>query len=538
MSNFRTVLGYGAAAAALLMIAAPLADAQQLADQQVYRRGNGSEPQSMDPHLSENTQDSNIQRDLYETLVILDKDTRPVPGNAESWSISPDGKVYTFKIRANAKWSNGDDFTADDLVWSWRRAVDPNTGSKYSFLYYPIVNAEEISTGKIKDLTAMGVRAVDKKTFEVTLKSPTAYFLPLLAHGRFSPLHRASVEKFGKEFTRVANLVSNGAFNLKEATPQSRVVLVKNPTYWDAANVKLNEVQFFPIENENEEFKSYRAGGLDYTNIVPSDQVEFIRKEFSKELQVTPFLGSYYIGMNTTRMPFKDNVKLRQALSMVIDRETIVTKLTKLGEQPAYTWVPPGIPGYTSQEVEWKNKTLPERIALAKQLYQEAGYSASNPLKLELRYNTSENHKRIMIAVAQMLKTNLGVQVSLVNEEFKVFLDNRNEKKITEAFRAGWIADYADPNSFMELLQSDAGLNDMGYYNGDYDKLVKQAALTVDPPARAQLLQEAEKLVMRDMPMIPLYTYVNKHLVKPYVNGYATNLLDYNYSKFVSLAKH
>jgi oligopeptide transport system substrate-binding protein len=223
---------------------------------------------------------------------------------------------------------------------------------------------------------------------------------------------------------------------------------------------------------------------------------------------------------------------------MAIDREAIVEKITKTGERPAYSWVPPGIEGYQSQFVEWKDLPMPERIAKAKELYKEAGYGPDKPLTVELRYNTSENHKKIMIAVAGMLKQALGVNVTLVNEEFKVFLETRKQKKVTQMFRAGWIADYADPNTFAELLQSDAGLNDMGYNNPEYDKLVKTAAITVDPEKRAVMLEDAEKLVVRDLPMMPLYDYVNKRLVKPYVVGFDLNILGYFYSKNVSIAKH
>jgi len=537
MLRTRAVFGLGMAVA-LLTTTAPLAFAQNLADAQVLRIGNGSEPQTLDPQISENTQDSHIERDLYEGLVVIDKDGKVAPGQAESWTLSPDGLTYTFKLRAGLKWSDGTPLTADDFVYSWQRSVDPATGSKYSFLFYPIKNAEDIANAKNKDIKSLGVRAVDPQTFEVTLKAPTGYFLKLIGHARFLPVNKAAITKFGPQFTRPGNLVTNGAFMLKEWTPQSRIVAVKNPNYWDAANVKLSEVDYYPIENQNEELKRYRAGELDVTNEVPSDQVDFIRKDLPGELKIVPYLGSYYMGFNLEKPPFKDNLKLRQALSMVIDREAIVSKITKTGEQPAYSWVPPGIAGYQSQFVDWKDMPMPERIAKAKELYKEAGYGPDKPLNLEIMYNTSENHKKIMIAIAAMMKQALGVNVTLVNQEFKVFLETRKEKKATQLFRAGWIADYADPNTFAELLQSDAGLNDMGYNNPEYDKLVKTAALTVDPEKRALMLADAEKLVVHDLPMMPIYDYVNKRLVKPYVQGFDLNILGYFYSKNVSIAKH
>ncbi len=528
--------------AVLLAISAPAlslpAMGEDLAADQILRLGNGSEPASLDPAIAEAVPDSTIQRDLFEGLTLIDSHNKVVPAAAESWTLSKDGAVYTFKLRADAKWSDGSPVTAEDFVWSWRRTVDPATGSKYSFLYYPIKNAEAIATGHEKDVTALGVKAVDAHTFEVTLKSPTGYFLSLVAHPRFLPVQKANVEKFHNQFTRPGNLVSNGAFTLKEWTPQSRVVLVKNPDYHDAANVKITEVDYYPIENQNEELKRYRAGEIDVTNEVPSDQIDFIKQTLPTEFHTSPYLGTYYLGFNMTKAPFKDNPKLREAINLVIDREAIVEKIVRTGEIPAYEWVPPGLDAYEPQPVSWKSMPMNDRIEKAKQLYQEAGYGPDHPLTIDCRYNTSENHKKIMIAVAAMIKQRLGAQCSLVNEEFKVFLETRKEKKVTELFRDGWIGDYSDPNTFAELLQSGAGLNDPGYSNPDYDKLVAQASLTVDIEQRAALLEQAERMMLQDLPMIPLYHYVKKEMVKPYVIGYAPNILGEAFSKDMSIAKH
>jgi oligopeptide transport system substrate-binding protein len=537
MCSARTVVGLGVMLATLMSAALP-ATAEELAESQVLRLGNGTEPATLDPQIAEAVSDANIQRDLLEGLVILDKDGKVAPGVAESWSVSPDGLVYTFKLRPEAKWSNGEPVTADDFVWSWTRAVDPGTGSKYSFLAYPIKNAEDIATGRNKDITTLGVKAVDPHTFEVTVKAPTGYFLSLITHHIFLPLNRGNVEKFGPQFTRGSNMVSNGAFTLKEWTPQSRIVVVKNPSYWDAAHVKLSEIDYFPIENQNEELKRYRAGEIDVTYEVPADQVDFIRQNLPKELTISPYLGNYYFGFNLTRPPFKDNLKLRQAVALVIDRKVITDQILKTGEQPLYGFVPPGIPGYRQQSVYFVDMPMDQRIAEAKKLYQEAGYGPDKPLSIELRYNTHENHKKIAIAVASMLSKNLGIKTSLVNSEFKVFLEERKQKKVTQLFRDAWIGDYVDPNTFTEILQSDAGLNDMGYDNPDYDRLIKTAALTVDPEKRMQLLEAAEKLVLDDMAIAPIYSYVKKEMVKPYVVGFTPNSLGYFYSKDIYLLKH
>ena len=536
MGSARGAAGFAALCLALCAADLPAA-AQELADQQVLRRGNGTEPQTLDPQVSENVQDGNIERDLFEGLVTLDKDSKPAPAVAESWTISPDGLVYTFKLR-DAKWSNGDPVTADDFVWSWRRAVDPATGTKYSFLYYPVKNAEEIATGKTKDVTSLAVRAIDPHTFEVTLKAPTGYFLSAIGHARFLPLHRSNVEQFGSQFTRAGNLVGNGAFVLKEWTPQSRIVLVKNPNYWNAATVKLTEIDEFPIENQNEELKRYRAGELEITNDVPGDQIEFIRQNLPNELRLSQYLGTYYYGFNLEQPPFKDNPKLRQAVAMVIDRKAITEQILRTGEQPLFGYVPPGIPGYRQQSVAWADMPMDQRIAEAKKLYAEAGYGPDKPLTIEIRYNTSENHKKVVIAMASMLSKALGIKCTLVNSEFKVFLEERKQKKVTQLFRSGWIGDYVDPNTFAEFMQSDAGLNDLGYASPEYDRLVKTAAVTVDPEQRMQLLEAAEKLLMTDLPILPIYSYVKKAMVKPYVIGYRPNVIGDFLDKDVALVKH
>ncbi len=524
--------------AALVLLAALPARAQDLADQQILRRGNGAEPATLDPQKAEAINDRAIIIDLFEGLVTLDADNKVEPAAAASWTISPDGTVYTFKLRPGLVWSNGDPLTAADFVYAWRRAIDPATGSQYGFLYYPIKNAEDIVNGKNKDVTALGVKAPDPLTFQVTLNAPTGYFLSMLQHDNFFPVPQKAIEKFGSAWTKPGNIVSNGAFTLQEWTPQSRVVVVKNPKYREADKVKLAEVDYFPIENENEELKRYRAGELDTTDNVPVDQMDFIRSELGSEFIAPPYFGLYYVGFNTTRPPFKDAPKLRTALSLVIDREAITSKILRRGELPAYSWVPPGVPAYVSQTLPWKDKSMPERIQLAKQLYQEAGYGPDKPLQIELRYNTSQNHKKIMIAVAAMWKQALGVQVSLVNEEWKVFLETRKERKATEAYRDSWIGDYPDPYTFAELLKCDTGLNYSGWCNPAYDALLGKASAALDPAERLKLLQQAETLVLTDAPVAPLYDYVNPHLVKPYVTGFRPNLLGYTPSKDISIARH
>jgi oligopeptide transport system substrate-binding protein len=525
------------AAAALIASLAVPAMAVELADQQILRKGNGAEPATLDPHKAEAVPDHNILRDLLEGLVTDGPKGELLPGAAESWEVTEDGIHYTFHMRKGAKWSNGEPVTAADFVYSLRRVVDPQTGSKYTFIVYPIKNAEEIAGGKAAPDT-LGVEAPDPATLKVTLKSSTPYFLGLLAHGAASPVNKGAVEKYGAQFTRPGNLVSNGAYVLKEWTPQSQIVLAKNPAYWDSANVKITEVVYYPTEDSGTDFKRYRAGEVDMTNEVPNEQLASIKQNFPNELKIGPYLGTYYYGFNMEQPPFKGNEKLRKALSLAIDRQLLVERVTQAGELPAFGWVPPGVADYHPQTPDYAKLSQAERNKMAKQLYAEAGYSEAKPLSVEIRYNTSDNHKRIAIAIASMWKEALGVNATLVNEEFKVFLENRKQKKVTQVFRAGWIGDYDDANTFAELLLSDAGLNDFGFNNAKYDALVKQAALTQDLPKRAGMLEEAERIMLDEQPMAPIYFYVVKRLVKPYVLNYEPTILNRNPTRWLAIAKH
>ncbi len=508
-----------------------------LADEQVFHRGNGAEVQTLDPHKAEGVPSSNILRDLYEGLTIEAPDGTVIPGAAESWEISDEGKTYIFKLRHNAKWSNGDPVTAHDFVFGLRRSVDPATASKYSQILAPILNAEDVIAGK-QPLENLGVEAVDDLTLKIRLKASTPYFLGLLNHSSAYPVHKGSIEKYGDQFSRPGKLVSNGAYTLKEWVIQSHIKLERNVHYWDNADTIIDTVYYYPIEDQSTALKRYRANEIDRTEEVPSQQVKWIKKNLPDELQVAPYLGSYYFGFNLTRPPFKDNPKLRRALSMAIDRKIITDKITKLGEKPLYSWVPPGINGYQAAKFDYADWTQKQRVEEARKLYKEAGYSRGNPLTVEIRYNTSENHKKLAIAIAAMWKQALGVKTKLVNEEWKVFLENRKQKQITQVFRAGWIGDYNDPYTFMEILHSKHGLNDSAYYNPEYDELLRQASLESNPEKRFEIMHQAEKLILRDHPVMPIYSYVSKHLIKPWVGNYVPNVLDHNYSKDLYILKH
>ncbi len=502
----------------------------------VLRRGNGADPQTLDPDKLEGVPEFNVTADLFEGLTTYDSKANVVPGAAESWDISDDGLTYTFHLRKDGKWSNGEPLKAEDFVYSFRRAVDPVTASPYAYILEPIVNAKEITAGTQADITTLGVKALDDYTVQITLNAPTAHFLQLTRHNISFPVNKAAVEKFGKDWTRPENIVSNGPYKLAEWTPQASLTMVKNPNFHDAASVKLDKIVYYPTEDISEEYKRFRAGELDVTNEVPTDQVPTIKKEYAKEFHNDPYLGTYYYAVNLTRDPLGKDGKLREALALAINRDVIVGKITQAGEVPAYSWVPPGMPGYEQQFVDYKNMTQKEREALAKKLYKEAGYGPDKPLKVEILYNTSESHKKIAIAVQNMWKKVLGAEATITNQEWKVFLDTRSKKNF-QVTRAGWIGDYLDPYTFEQMFLSDAGTqNDPGYASKDYDTLLAQAQKTVDQPARLKLLQKAEKLFLDDTAVIPIYHYNTKHLVSSRVSGWDFNLLDIHLGRYMTVA--
>jgi len=510
---------------------------ETLSTKQILRKGNGAQPQTLDPHKAEGVPSSNINRDLFEGLVSEAPNGDLIPGVAESWIFDKSTLTYTFTIRDNALWSDGSRLTAYDFEYGLQRTLDPKTGSKYTAILAPILNAEEVAAGQI-ELSELGVKAIDEKTLVVQLKSPTPYFLGLLTHATSAPMHRQSVEKYGDSVAKPGHLVSNGAYLLSESVVQSHIKLVRNKYYWDNDNTIIDEVYYYPIEDQSSELKRYRAGELDYTNEVPNNQFKWIKANLKDELVIHPRLGIYYYGFNLTKAPFKDNLDLRLALSMAIDREIITSKVTQFGEKPAYAYVPPGIGSYQPQKPKWAHWSKEKRLAEAQRLYKKAGYSKTNSFEVELRYNTSENHKKIAIAVAAMWKQALGVKTHLINEEWKVFLSNRKMKQLTQIFRAGWISDYNDPNSFLELMYSKHGMNDSGYDNPDYDSLLQESANMINPTNRQNIMYKAENLILKEQPIMPIYSYVVKRMIKPYVGGVGKNIMDVHRTKDWYILKH
>jgi oligopeptide transport system substrate-binding protein len=496
-------------------------------------RGGGAEPDSLDPQKARSVESQHVLRDLCEGLTSLDKNAGVAPGVAREWTVSADGKTYTFKLRPDARWSNGDRVVAADFVAALRRLVDPATGSAYAQVIDIIANTGDIVAGK-KPPEALGISAPDDSTVVVDLTAPAPYLPGLLSHSSTCPVHRPTLTRYGEAFARPGVMVSNGAFVVKEWIQGSHILATRNRSYWNDRATRLDAVKYLLIADENAELTRYRAGELHITDVVPRGQFDWIKAHLRDQLHVSPQLSTYFYGFNLDRAPFKDSPKVRRALSLVIDREKLVQLVLRVGELPAYGWVPPGVNDYTSQSFDYCAKPLAERIAEARQLYGESGYSREKPLRFELRYNAGEAHTKVAVAIASMWKEALGVETQLTAVEFKSLLQDI-ERGNVEMFRSSWGGDYNDAYTYAQYLKSDFGINLPHYRNPEYDALLGRAAAEVDVAKRRNLLQEAERAMLRDHPLIPLYFYVNKHLVKPEVEGWYDNIMNVVYSKDLAL---
>ncbi|MCH8228096.1 MAG: peptide ABC transporter substrate-binding protein [Proteobacteria bacterium] len=503
-----------------------------LAEDQTVIRGNGEEPQTLDPHQAESVPSANILRDLFEGLTTEAPAGDIIPGAAIRWNISRDARTYTFYLRRDMLWSNGDPLTADDFVFSLRRAASPATASPSATMLLPIQNAREVLANELP-LEDLGIALLDKYTLQITLTGPTPYFLGLLTHPVAYPVNRRNLEEFGDEFSRPDKLVSNGAYVLRDWKHRVSIELEKNPLYREAENTIVDRVIFMPIEDVSVEVTQFRSGALDWTNEVPNNQFSWLQRNYPDELVISPWMGSYFFGFNLEVEPFVQNPELRQALLFAIDRQIITDKVTQFGEQPSFALVPPGIEDYIPFVPEYADWTQEQRNEEARRLYELVGYSHENPLRIEIRYNSSENHKKIALAIASMWKQVLGVNTSLVNEEFRVFLQNRQQKVITQVFRAGWISDYNDPYSFLELVRTGDVRNDYGYSNSIFDAVLDEVATERIRARRSRLMFEAERILLSDFAVIPIYSYVTKRLVDQHLKGWQNNVMDHHLTRYM-----
>ncbi len=502
----------------------------------VYHRGNAADPETLDQHKTSTVYEAHILRDLYEGLVIYNSKAEVIPGVAESWSVSDDGRVYTFKLRGDAKWSNGDPVVAGDFVYSLRRIMMPETGAKYANILYPVKNAETINKGEAKPDT-LGVKATDDRTLEITLEAPTPYFIELLTHQTGLPVHPATVEKHGSDFVRPENIVTNGAYMLAEFIPNAHVKSVKNPNFHSAAEVKIDTVFYYPTEDRGAALRRFQAGELHSNNDAPTEQYKFMRETLGDKFRVAPYLGTYYYAVKADKAPF-DDVRVRQALSMAVDREFLAEEIWGGSMVAGYSFVPPGIGNYNDPAfAEYKDLSMLDREEQAAKLLAEAGFGPDKPLKVEIRYNTSENHKNTAVAIADMWKP-LGVEVSMLNTDTKTHYAHLRDKGDYDVARAGWIGDYSDPQNFLFMVESDNdGFNYANYNNPEYDALMDQAAAETDLDKRANILKKAEEIFMRDLPFIPLMYYGSMSLVSDKLVGWEDNIQNVHPTRFMSVVE-
>ncbi len=518
-----------------LLLLVCLTAASRLIGAQILRIGNGTEPQDLDPQAVTGTPEHKIIMGLFEGLLTEDpQDLHPVPGVAESWDISPDGKVYTFHLRANAQWSDGAPLTADDFVQSYRRMLSPALASEYAYLLFNFVaGAHEYYQGKITDFAQVGFQAVDARTLRVTLKQPTPFLLNIIAsHYAWDVVPVAVIARYGPTdqkstpWTRPGRLVGNGPFLLKEWLPNQKIVLARNPRYWDADRVKLDEIHFYATEDIAAEERMFRTGQLDITNELPNTKIDVYRRERPAALRIEPYLGVYFYRCNVTRPPLDDK-RVRRALALALDRETLIKRVLHGDQRPAYAVSYPGCAGYTAAA------RLQGDLAEARRLLAEAGYPRGQGLPpIELLYNTSENHRAIAETLQAMWSKNLGVELRLTNQEWKVYIDSQK----TRAFqlqRAGWIADYLDPHVFFELWETGNGNNDTGWSNAEYDRLLHAALAAPDAATRFALYQQLDAILVDELPVIPIYYYTHVHAMNPKVRGYYPTLLDNHPYKYV-----
>jgi len=501
--------------------------------------GNGTEPQGLDPHVVTGIPESHIVGALFEGLAVKNPYTlESEPGVAQRWDVSADGLTITFHLNPAARWSNGDPMTAQDYVWSWQRALSPAMGNQNAYMLYSIENAEAFATGKLDDFNAVGVKALDDHTLQVRLNTPTPYFIQLMDHQSTFAVHRPTIEKFGvatdrfTPWTRVENIVGNGAFRLTDWQLNRRIVVQKSDTYWDRERVQLNGIVFYPTENISSEERMFRVGQLHYTQSVPLDKIPVYRAMQNSPYMNAPYLGTYFYLFNTNKPPL-DDVRVRQALAMAVDRERLNNTVLHGSNIPAYSITPPGTLGYQPPRV------FDYDVQRARQLLAEAGYpdGAGWP-GLELAYNTSESHLKIAVALQQMWKDALNIDVTLANQEWKVYLDSVDQMNFQMA-RRGWIGDYVDPNSFLDLFLCGGGNNNTGFCDPRYDELLKrQAPRATSREERYAIFREAETLLMEQMPILPIYTYTSNHLIHPGVQGMPSNLMDAVNFKHVALDKN
>ncbi len=504
-------------------------------EQQILHLGNGTEPAEVDPHTTTGIPEYHLQMALFEGLVSKHPETLEiVPAVAEYWDISDDGLIYTFYIRGDARWSNGDKLVANDFVLSWQRALSAALGNQYASMLYSVKNAEAYHLGGITDFTKVGVQALSDIILQVTLENPTPYFLQILDHHSAYPVHIPTLLKYGRmdeaatRWTRAENFVGNGPFVIKEWTPGKVFSVVRNTHYWDVENVRLNEIRFYPIDQSLVEERMFKAGQLHKTETMPSTKIEGYRKKNSTQYKGYLYFGTYFYLFNVTQKPL-DDVRVRKALAYSVDRESITRNITKGGQMPTYALTPPETLFYTPRA------KMTYDVEQARKLLADAGYPDGKDFpKLELIYNTSQDHQKIAVAIQQMWKKSLNIDVVFQNQEWKVFLNNQQLLNY-QISRRGWIGDYIDPYTFLELFVTNGGNNNTGWSNVRYDELLRLSTSAKSRKERYEYFQEAEQILVDEAPILPLYNYTTNYLLSEDVKGYYPNTMDYLPYKYMYL---
>lgn len=493
---------------------------------QVIHLGNLGEPNDLDPAYPDSQQTGNIVMALFEGLAQFDPKTcEPVPAVAERWEASPDGLTWTFHLRATAKWSNGDPVTAGDFVYAYQRLLSPGLAAEYANMLFVLKNGEAYNSGKMTDASRVGARAADAHTLVLTLEHPAPYLPTMVCHYSWYPVHPATIEKFGRKdqrgtaWTHPGNLVGNGYFVLSEWKPHQYIRVTKSPTYWDRDQVRLTEAYFYPIEDLNAEEAAFRTGQLHVTASLPTTKVAVYEKEHPDFLQLEPLLSTYLYRFNVTKPPLND-VRVRRALAMSIDRARIVRAVTRGHQPPADHFTPPNTAGFTA------TAHVPTDIPAAQKLLADAGYPDGKGFpRLEILFNTNEAHQAIAEAIQQMWRANLGIEASLVNQEGKVWIETMHQQNY-QVGRFAWGGDYLDPSTFLDIMTGNNGNNDTGWKNAEYDRLIEAAKNTPDQAKRYEYFQRCEEILAEECPMAPIYFYTRVNLRLPSVKGWYGNLLD------------
>lgn len=496
----------------------------------VLRRGNGDDPATLDPALAEDVHAFNVLIDIYEGLVAVAADGSIVPGVAESWDISGNGLVYRFKLRSDARWSNDDPVQARDFVNAFRRVAAPDSQSAYEFLLEPVENFVDVRSGA-KPAQALGITAIDDLTLEIRLSTPSNHMLSVLAMPIAFPVH--GTNPTATQFSEPDEFVGNGPYELESRQVGGPIRLRRNNRYWDNRSVTIDEIQYLPVIDPITELNMYRADELDITGTVPAESFKDLRENLPGELRVAPTLALYYLAFDLTEAPLNNRI-LRQALSTAIDREQLVD-LVGRGETPAYSIVPPGVGDHVGAAYEWRALSAAEREQRARTLYSEAGYDSDNPLSIKLTYDTGSVHEFVALTVSSMWKEVLGVDVELEKKEWQLFLATRDDRPSWQIMRFSWFGDYNDAMTFTEIFRSGSSQNLSRYESAEFDDLLDRARSEIDANARQEIMTTAESVLLEDYPIIPLYFYVSKHLVKPHIAGFEDSILDRHPSRYLSL---